>query len=88
MIRSLVQRLVFQVSNISQQQVKYSFEAASVKKIHPMRNLSGGTDRLLVTPNLLVMADHGSPTLVKNSANLDDSFSTKLLAVLDLFFHH
>jgi hypothetical protein len=45
-----------------------------------------GTDRLFVSPNLLVIADHGSPSLQKYSANLDDSFSNKLLALLEHIF--
>ena len=74
------------VANVSKKEARYSFESACVKKIHPVRKLSEGTDRILVTPHLLVMADHGSQTLKKDSANLDDSFTNKLLSILKLFF--
>jgi hypothetical protein len=46
------------VSNISKKTYNYVFETASAHKIHPMRNLSNGTDRLLLTPNLIAIADH------------------------------
>jgi hypothetical protein len=50
------------VSNISEKKFKYSFDVGSVQKIHPMRSLSDGTDRLLITPNLIAISDYGLGT--------------------------
>jgi len=47
----------FFVANISEKKYVYSFEAGFDKRIHPMRNLTGGTDRLIITPHLLAIAD-------------------------------
>ena len=47
----------FFVSNISEKKYVYSFEAGVDKRIHPMKNLSGGTDKLIVTPHLLAITD-------------------------------
>lgn len=47
------------VSNISKKTYRHYFDAASQHYIHPLRSLSSGTDRLLVTPNLLAIADTG-----------------------------
>lgn len=77
----------YRVSNISKKEVRYCFDAVSVQKIHPTRNLSQGTDRLLVSPNLLVMADHGCQTPERKGVNLDDSFSKKLIAIINSFFY-
>lgn len=46
------------VSNISKKTYKYVFKTASVQKLHPMRNLTNGTDRILISPNLIAIADH------------------------------
>lgn len=53
------------VSNVSKKKFKYSFEVGSVRKIHPMRELSQGTDRLLITPNLIAVTDHGTGAINK-----------------------
>lgn len=55
----------FFVSNVSKKKFKYSFEVGSARKIHPMRELSMGTDRLLITPNLIAVTDHGAGTINK-----------------------
>ncbi len=47
----------FFVSNVSEKKYVYSFEAGVDKRQHPLRNLSGGTDKLIVTPHLLAIAD-------------------------------
>lgn len=53
-------KIIAFVANVSKKTYKYVFESASVQKIHPMRNLTNGTDRLLLTPNLIALADHGT----------------------------
>lgn len=55
----------FFVSNVSKKKFKYSFEVGSTRKIHPMRELSQGTDRLLITPNLIAVTDHGTGAINK-----------------------
>lgn len=47
----------FFVANVSEKKYVYSFEAGYDRRIHPMRNLTGGTDKLIVTPHLLAIAD-------------------------------
>ena len=47
------------MSNVSKKAYRYHFETASEKHIHPMKGVFGGTDRMLVTPQLLVLADTG-----------------------------
>jgi hypothetical protein len=75
------------VSNVSEKKFTYSFEVGSIRKIHPMRQLSDGTDRLLLTPHLLAITDHGAgKSTQKYSENLDDSYAEKLLRVIRGFF--
>lgn len=47
----------FFASNVSEKKYVYSFEAGVDKRVHPMRNLTGGTDKVIVTPHLLAIAD-------------------------------
>lgn len=81
------QLLAYSVSNISEKQARYSFECGSVQKIHPTRTINNGTDRILITPNLIAISDFGGQTIKSNSAYLDDTFSNKLLSILKFFFH-
>ena len=53
----------FAVAKVSKKDIRYSFEAVSVQKTHPIRQLSEGTDRIVITPNLLILTDHGAGTL-------------------------
>jgi hypothetical protein len=54
-----------------------------------MRTLSDGTDRLLITSNLLAITDHGSGSFDRNySENLDGTYAEKLLKVLRSFFYN
>ena len=77
----------FAVSNISEKKYVYSLEVGSSRIVHPMRTMSDGTDRMLVTPNLLAIADHGNGQL--NNAFSDDPnpyYSEKLLKVIESFY--
>lgn len=60
------------VANQSEKQYRYSFETAYRQKIVPIRSLDNGTDRLLVTPNLIALADHGKQSAANRDPNLDD----------------
>jgi len=53
------------VSNVSEKAFKYSFDVGSARVVHPMRELSMGTDRLLITSNLIAVSDHGEGTIGK-----------------------
>lgn len=69
-------RLSFAVSNISDKKYVYSFEVGSSRIVHPMRTMSDGTDRILITPNLLAIADHGNGQLNNAfSDNVDPYYS-------------
>lgn len=69
-------RLSFAVSNISDKKYVYCFEVGSSRIVHPMRTMSDGTDRILITPNLLAIADHGNGQLNNAfSDNIDPYYS-------------
>lgn len=68
--------LRFRVSNISEKKYVYSFEVGSSRIVHPMRTMSDGTDRILITSNLLAIADHGNGQLNNAfSDNIDPYYS-------------
>lgn len=52
-----------------------------------MRMLADGTDRLLITSNLIVLADHGGGNLTKHSENLDPAFTDRLIKIINSFFY-
>lgn len=80
-------KLVALVSNVSKKTYKYVFETASVQKIHPMRNLSNGTDRLLLTPNLIAIADHTGQDESSKPTYIEQTYAPKLLRILQHFFY-
>jgi hypothetical protein len=65
-----VGRIIYNVANISEKENHYVFETASMQKIHPLRNFSQGTDRILITTNLIAIADHGAPDSDNDDYNL------------------
>lgn len=80
-------RLSHAVSNISEKKFVYSFEVGSHRIVHPMRTITDGTDRILVTPNLIAISDHGNGQLDNAfSDSIDHYYSEKLLKVIELFY--
>lgn len=63
-------RIVQYVANYSEKENHYVFEAAAMQMVHPIRNIAKGTDRILVTPSLLAIADHGTPDIDSDDHNL------------------
>ena len=64
-----------------------------MQKIHPLRNLSKGTDRLLITPHLLVLSDHGTHylnserQLPQEAEGEDHLFADRLLPTLKYLYY-
>jgi hypothetical protein len=73
------------VSNVSKKKLVYEFESACAYRLHPKRIFADGTDRSLITPNLIALTDHGNGKIGKHQVILDDTFATKLLKVMKWF---
>lgn len=75
-LKTLLRRNRFAVSNISDKKYVYSFEVGSSRIVHPMRTMTDGTDRMLITPHMLAIADHGNGQLNNSfSDNADPYYS-------------
>jgi hypothetical protein len=82
-----IPRITYHVANYSEKENHYVFETAALQKVHPLRNLAQGTDRILVTPSLLAIADHGTPDIEVDDHNLEDNYTKRLLAVIKYLYY-